>query len=104
MSKIAHILGGWSVNIGNAFFQLAGYHLLRECFPEAEIALIPEMPGYPSYWNRRGGNPSNYFDYVNQLKPDYLVLMGPVFRRALTVRRPCTACTPSTRTSVSSRS
>ena len=83
MSKIAHILGGWSVNIGNAFFQLAGYHLLRECFPEAEIALIPEMPGYPSYWNRRGGNPSNYFDYVNQLKPDYLVLMGPVFRREM---------------------
>ncbi len=83
MTKIAHILGGWSVNIGNAFFQLAGYHLLRECFPDAEIDLIPEQPGYPSYWNRKGGNPVNHFDYVNLLKPDYLVLMGPVFRREM---------------------
>ena len=83
MTRIAHILGGWSVNIGNAFFQLAGYHVLRECFPQAEVALIPEQPGYPSYWNRRGGNPVNCFDYVNQLKPDYLVLMGPIFRREM---------------------
>ncbi len=83
MIKIAHILGGWSVNIGNAFFQLAGYHVLRESFPDAEIDIIPEQPGYPSYWNRSGGNPANYFDYVNHLKPDYLVLMGPVFRREM---------------------
>lgn len=83
MTKIAHILGGWSVNIGNAFFQLAGYHLLRECLPDAEIALVPEQPGYPSYWNRRGGNPTNHFDYVSRLKPDYLVLMGPIFRREM---------------------
>ena len=83
MKTIAHILGGWSVNIGNAFFQLAGYQVLREVFPDDEIHLIPEQPGYPSYWNRRGGNPVNYFDYVNQLKPDYLVLMGPVFRREM---------------------
>jgi len=83
MKKIAHILGGWSVNIGNAFFQLAGYQVLREVFPDDEIHLIPEQPGYPSYWNRRGGNPANYFDYVNRLKPDYLVLMGPVFRREM---------------------
>ena len=83
MKTIAHILGGWSVNIGNAFFQLAGYQVLREVFPDDEIHLIPEQPGYPSYWNRRGGNPTHYFDYVNQLKPDYLVLMGPVFRREM---------------------
>ncbi len=83
MKSIAHILGGWSVNIGNAFFQLAGYQVLREVFPDDEIHLIPEQPGYPSYWNRRGGNPNHYFDYVNQLKPDYLVLMGPIFRREM---------------------
>ncbi len=83
MTKIAHILGGWSVNIGNAFFQLAGYKVLRELFPQDEISLIPEQPGYPSYWNRRGGNPAHHFDYVNTLKPDYLVLMGPVFRREM---------------------
>lgn len=83
MIRIAHILGGWSVNIGNAFFQLAGYHVLRETLPHAEITLIPEQPGYPSYWNRKGGNPVNYFDFAAQLKPDYLVLMGPVFRREM---------------------
>jgi len=83
MKTIAHILGGWSVNIGNAFFQLAGYQLLREAFPDDEIHIIPEQPGYPSYWNRRGGNPTHYFDHVNHLKPDYLVLMGPVFRREM---------------------
>ena len=59
MTSIAHILGGWSVNIGNAFFQLAGYEVLRELFPSARISLVPEQPGYPSYWNRRGGNPAH---------------------------------------------
>ena len=83
MTSIAHILGGWSVNIGNAFFQLAGYEVLRELFPSARISLVPEQPGYPSYWNRRGGNPAHSFDYVNQLKPDFLILMGPVFRREM---------------------
>lgn len=57
--------------------------MLREVFPDDEIHIIPEQPGYPSYWNRRGGNPANYYDYVTQLKPDYLVLMGPVFRREM---------------------
>ena len=83
MTVIAHILGGWSVNIGNAFFQLAGYEVLRELLPEAEFALIPEQPGYPSYWNHRGGNPAHSLDYINTLKPDVLVLMGPVFRREM---------------------
>lgn len=83
MTRIAHILGGWSVNIGNAFFQLAGCHVLRELLPGAEIDLIPEQPGYPSYWNRRGGNPGNSFSYAPLLQPDYLVLMGPVFRREI---------------------
>lgn len=83
MKTIAHIMGGWSVNIGNAFFQLAGYQVLHEVFPDDEIHIIPEQPGYPSYWNRKGGNPANYYDYVTQLKPNYLVLMGPVFRREL---------------------
>lgn len=83
MTRIAHILGGWSVNIGNAFYQLAGYQVLRECAPGAEITLIPEQPGYPSYWNWKGGNPGNALDYVGQVAPDYLVLMGPVFRREI---------------------
>ena len=83
MTRIAHILGGWSVNIGNAFFQLAGYHVLRDCLPEAEVMLVPEQPGYPSYWTRKVGHPGHSLDYVNLLAPDYLVLMGPIFRREI---------------------
>ena len=83
MSRIAHILGGWSVNIGNAFFQLAGHQLLHELFPQSEIVIVPEQPGYPSYWNRKGGNPENTFNYLKAIQPDYLVLMGPVFRKEI---------------------
>lgn len=83
MTRIAHILGGWSVNIGNAFFQLGGLQVLKELLPDAEIDLIPEQPGYPSYWNRRGGNPAGSFDFVNNLEPDHVVLMGPIFRREM---------------------
>jgi len=80
MARIAHILGNWAPNIGNAFFQLGGLHVLRKVLPTAEVMLIGEQPGYPSYWNRRGGNPRNAFDVPGHLEVDYLVLMGPVLR------------------------
>jgi hypothetical protein len=78
--KIGFILGDWSRNIGNAFFQLGGYHVIKSLFPEAKIGIIAEQPGYPSYWNRRGGNPENYFNMPSLVDLDYLVLMGPLFR------------------------
>jgi hypothetical protein len=80
MAKITHIMGGWSPNIGNAFFQLGGYHLLKELLPEAIFSIINEKPGYPQYWNPKGGNPKNYFDMAAAVRSDYLVLMGPMFR------------------------
>ena len=80
MVKVAHILGDWSRNIGNAFFQLGGLWVLREVLPNAQIILINEQPGYPSYWQPRGGNPKNSFDTPSALDVDYLVLMGPMFR------------------------
>lgn len=81
MTKIAHILGDWSRNIGNAFFQLGGQYVLNQVFPNADIALIGEQPGYPSYWNPKGGNPGNFFDMASNIDVDYLVLMGPLFRK-----------------------
>ena len=80
MSTFSFILGDWSRNIGNAFFQLGGFHVLKTICPEASFSLIAEQPGYPSYWNPKGGNPRNYFNMVAAVKSDYLVLMGPMFR------------------------
>jgi hypothetical protein len=78
--RIAHILGGWSPNIGNAFFQLGGLHVLKKVMPDARYIYIHEQPGYPSYWNPKGGNPRNAFDMTEIIDVDYLVLMGPMFR------------------------
>ena len=80
MTQITHIMGGWSPNIGNAFFQLGGYHLLKSIVPGASFSIINEKPGYPQYWNPKGGNPKNYFDMAAAVRSDYLVLMGPMFR------------------------
>jgi len=80
MTQITHILGGWSPNIGNAFFQLGGLQLLKSILPDATFSIINEKPGYPQYWNPKGGNPKNYFDMAAAVRSDYLVLMGPIFR------------------------
>lgn len=80
MTHITHILGGWSPNIGNAFFQLGGYHLLQSILPDATFSFINEKPGYPQYWNPKGGNPVDYLDMAAAIRSDYLVLMGPMFR------------------------
>jgi hypothetical protein len=61
-------------------FQLGGLHVLKKAVPDATFAIIGEQPGYPSYWNLRGGNPANYFDMASEMDTDVLVLMGPMFR------------------------
>jgi hypothetical protein len=78
--KISFVMGDWGRNIGNAFFQLGGHHVLKKVKPEAKIAFTAEQPGYPSYWNPRGGNPEGYFPMADVMDTDYLVLMGPLFR------------------------
>lgn len=80
MTTFAFILGDWSRNIGNAFFQLGGSYALSQVLPTAKQVMIAEQPGYPSYWNPRGGNPKNFFDMAASVEADYLVLMGPMFR------------------------
>jgi len=77
MISVAIVFGDWSRNIGNAFFQLGGEWILRHILPNAEISLISDQPGYPSYWNPRGGNPSGFFDMAPAANPDLLVLVGP---------------------------
>jgi hypothetical protein len=78
--NIAHILGDWGRNIGNAFFQLGGLHVLNKIAPDSQFTLIGEKPGYPSYWNPTGGNPNDYFDIASKVDADILILMGPIFR------------------------
>jgi hypothetical protein len=78
--KVAFILGDWSRNIGNSYFQLGGYHVIKKVLPDAKVAIICEQPGYPSYWNPKGGNPRNYFDMASEIDADAIVLMGPMFR------------------------
>jgi hypothetical protein len=80
MTSFSYIFGGWSPNIGNAFFQLGGFHLIKSILPDATFSIINEKPGYPQYWNPRGGNPSGYFDMAAAVQSDYLVLTGPIFR------------------------
>lgn len=80
-TKIAHILGDWGRNIGNAFFQLGGQYILKKVLPDARMMLIGEQPGYPSYWNPKGRNPQGFFDFPASVEVDYLVLMGPMFRK-----------------------
>jgi len=80
MIKVAHILGDWSRNIGNSFFQLGGQWVINKVLPNADIMLINEQPGYPSYWNFNGGNPEKFLDLSTLIDVDYLVLMGPLFR------------------------
>lgn len=80
MTSFTHIVGGWSPNIGNAFFQVAGEQVLRDAAPESVIVRVGEKPGYPQYWNPKGGNPKGYFDMAAAVASDYLVLMGPMFR------------------------
>ncbi len=80
MKSFTFILGTWAPNIGNSFFQLGGYNMLNHMFPDARFTIIAEQPGYPSYWNPKGGNPPNFFDMSAAVNSDYLVLMGPMFR------------------------
>lgn len=78
--NVAVVFGDWSRNIGNAFFQLGAEWILTQIFPKAQITIISDQPGYPSYWNPKGGNPENYLDMTALIEPDYLCLVGPVFR------------------------
>lgn len=65
---LALVVGSWSSNIGNAFYNLGAEWLLRDI--GCRISRFPESP-------RWKGNVDNYYDPVAKLKCDIVILNGP---------------------------
>jgi hypothetical protein len=80
--SIALVSGGWGQNVGNAFFNIGGLHVLRRLFPDHNVQFIQDQPGYWTF-NRSRINPRNYWGLLKYLNIDYIVLQGPVFSLAL---------------------
>jgi hypothetical protein len=74
---IAIVSSYWSTNIGNSFFQLGAEYLLRSAFPQAQIVLVADQPGY---YNVKRGNPKNAFIPLEYMPIDYLAILGPFLR------------------------
>ncbi len=76
------VSGGWAQNIGNAFFNIGGLHVVRAMFPGRNVQFIQDQPGYWTF-NRRRKNHENYCDLLSKVDVDYIVLQGPVFSSTL---------------------
>lgn len=74
---IAIVAGYWSTNIGNSFFQLGALYSLQHAFPQADVGLVADQPGY---WGVTKGNPANALDMLSWMSPDCLVILGPYLR------------------------
>lgn len=74
--------GFWATNIGNAFYNLGLLYILKESSPEADIYFLNDQSGW--FWRERGGNPSNDLNYLQYIKPDFLVLAGPLINKQFT--------------------
>ena len=77
MTRIALVAGGWGQNIGNAFFNLGGRHLLEEA--GGNVQVLQDDPSYWTFRNQRRGAYKNAFDLIAALEIDLLVLQGPLF-------------------------
>lgn len=77
MRNIGFVGGFWSTNIGNSFFNLGAEHILRKVFPEDNVVMIADQPGYWTFWNKKKGNPKNALDLIGSYDLDYLFLLGP---------------------------
>ncbi|MGV0715793.1 polysaccharide pyruvyl transferase family protein [Mycolicibacterium sp. XJ662] len=76
--KIGIASGFWSQNIGNAFFQLGGAHMLRRAVPGVEVVRVPDAAGNWTLRNKATGNPKQAFDLTAHVSGlDYLVIQGP---------------------------
>lgn len=71
---IAVVGGGWSTNVGNAFYNLGTLYLLRQIFPKDRIILICDNEGYWDF--RHHQTPKNSLRFLDHIVPDYLVLHG----------------------------
>ena len=76
------VSGGGAQNIGNAFFNVGGLHIVRRMFPDRNVQLIQDQPGYWTF-NRSRTNPNNYCELLGKLDIDFIVLQGPVFSSTL---------------------
>ncbi len=77
--RTALVYGAWGQNIGNAFFNLGGEHLLRQA--GHHVSLIQDQPAYATFRNEEKGNFDNAFDFIGALDVDLVVLQGPLFTR-----------------------
>lgn len=77
MKNIGYVGGFWSTNIGNSFFNLGAEYILKRIFPEDNVVMISDQPGYWTFWNKKKGNPKNALDFIGACDLDYLVLLGP---------------------------
>ena len=75
--RTAIVYGAWGQNIGNAFFNLGGAHLLEKA--GHEVSLIQDQPAYATFRNEAKGNFDNAFDFIGSIDVDLVVLQGPLF-------------------------
>jgi len=79
MSDVALVYGFWGQNIGNAFFNVGGHQLLEETLGAgARIHRIQDQPGYRTFHRQARGNPPRDFGLLNRIRPDAVVLQGPM--------------------------
>lgn len=71
------MVGYWSTNIGNSFFQLGAEYLIKQVCPDDRVVALSDQPGY---WNVKQGNPPHAIDYLAHVDMDYLVILGPYLR------------------------
>lgn len=77
--RTALVSGFWGQNIGNAFFNLGGKHLLEES--GLNPFFIQDMPAYATFRNEKKGSYKNSYPTLENLDFDLLVLQGPLFTR-----------------------
>ena len=80
--KIGYIGGFWATNIGNAVYNLGAIHLLQKLYGEENVYFLNDPPAH--YWNERGRNPKNAFDFLSHVTDvDVVLVSGPVLSKQL---------------------
>lgn len=77
MKNIGIVGGFWSTNIGNSFFNLGALYVLKKIFPNDNVFLISDQPGYWTFNKKSVGNPINSLDHISRYPLDYLAILGP---------------------------
>lgn len=75
---VALVSGFWGQNIGNAFFNIGGKHVLDTVFGEDRVQFIQDQPGYWTFNNQKKGNPDRDVELLKHLDVEWIVLQGPM--------------------------